>query len=101
MHLLNKSIALYLCVLLNSTLVFAQEEPEFLVPTIDSDLLIDGTGDEVQWNKGEWQSDFWMWRPSDSVQATKQTRFKLLRNTQYLYILVESETDGTEFTTQI
>jgi len=99
LHLLNKSIALYLCVLLNSTLVFAQEEPEFLVPTIDSDLLIDGTGDEVQWNKGEWQSDFWMWRPSDSVQATKQTRFKLLRNTQYLYILVESETDGTEFTT--
>ena len=53
----------------------------------------------MEWNASVWQSDFWMWRPADSLQATKQTRFKSLRNEKNLFILVESDADGTDFTT--
>ena len=95
----NQSLALCLFILLNGTLALAQEEKEFLVPTIGSELRIDGVGDEMEWNASVWQSDFWMWRPADSLQATKQTRFKFLRNEKNLFILVESDADGTDFTT--
>ena len=95
----NQSLALYLFILSNGTLALAQEEKEFLVPTIESELRIDGVGDEMEWNASVWQSDFWMWRPADSLQATKQTRFKFLRNEKNLFILVESDADGTDFTT--
>ena len=44
-------------------------------------------------------SNFWMWRPTDSLQAKKQTRFKLIRNDKYLFILIESDTDGKNFNT--
>jgi hypothetical protein len=90
----NQSLALCLFILLNGTLALAQEEKEFLVPTIESELRIDGVGDEMEWNASVWQSDFWMWRPADSLQATKQTRFKFLRNEKNLFILVESDADG-------
>jgi hypothetical protein len=56
-------------------LVQAQEEKEFLVPTTESELRIDGVGDEIEWNASVWQSDFWMWRPADSIQATKTNSF--------------------------
>lgn len=95
----NQSLALFLFILLNGTLALAQEEKEFLVPTTESELRIDGVGDEIEWNASVWQSDFWMWRPADSLQATKQTRFKFLRNEKNLFILVESDADGTDFTT--
>ena len=40
-----------------------------------------------------------MWRPTDSLQAKKQTRFKIIRDDENLYLLVESTTNGTNFTT--
>ena len=40
-----------------------------------------------------------MWRPTDTLQANKQTQFKMLRDDQNLYILIESATDGNTFTT--
>ena len=33
------------------------------------------------------------------MQAKKQTRFKLIRNDKYLFILIESDTDGKNFNT--
>tara|TARA_B100000927_G_scaffold25952_2_gene19446 strand:+ start:13975 stop:16101 length:2127 start_codon:yes stop_codon:yes gene_type:complete len=70
-----------------------------LVRTINSEINIDGIGDEIEWSKSKWGSNFWMWRPTDSLQAKKQTRFKLIRNDKYLFILIESDTDGKNFNT--
>lgn len=83
-----------------SLFVYGQiETKEVLVPSISGSLNIDGNGEEPQWEKASWQSNFWMWRPTDSLPAQKQTRFKIIRNENYLFLLVEVETNGTNFTT--
>ena len=86
--------------LLISALVFSQEkEIEFLIPSIQSDITIDGVGNEKEWGKSEWQSEFWLWRPNDSLKANKQTRFKVLKNEKNLYVFIELFTDGIKFST--
>lgn len=75
------------------------DSKNYLVRTINSEINIDGIGDEIEWSKSKWESNFWMWRPTDSLQAKKQTRFKLIRNDKYLFILIESDTDGKNFNT--
>jgi hypothetical protein len=86
--------------LLIFSLSYAQEdEKTFSVPSVETEIVIDGKGNEVVWEKAEWQTGFWMWRPTDSLQANKQTRFKVLRNNQYLFFLIESDIIGTNFTT--
>ena len=86
--------------LLTSALVFSQEkEIEFLIPSIQSDITIDGVGNEKEWGKSDWQSEFWLWRPNDSLKANKQTRFKVLKNEKNLYVFIELFTDGIKFST--
>ena len=86
--------------LLISALVFSQEkEIEFLIPSIQSDITIDGVGNEKEWGKSDWQSEFWLWRPNDSLKANKQTRFKVLKNEKNLYVFIELFTDGIKFST--
>ena len=75
------------------------EEKEILVPSIEGEVIVDGIGNESDWDKADWANDFWMWRPTDSLLAKKQTRFKVIRDDKYLYLLVELSTNGTNFTT--
>ena len=93
---LNKTLPLLL-LLFNVTLI--AQNKEFLIPSIDVDIKIDGKGDEAIWEKAKWSADFWMWRPTDTLQANKQTQFKMLSDDQNLYILIESATNGNTFTT--
>ena len=87
-------------VLLISALVFSQEKKiEFLIPSIQSDITVDGVGNEKEWGKSDWQSEFWLWRPNDSLKANKQTRFKVLKNEKNLYVFIELFTDGIKFST--
>lgn len=88
------------CLFFYSIFIYGQSEnKEVLVPSVSGPITIDGSGIEPQWQKASWQSDFWMWRPTDSLAAQKQTRFKIIRDENYLYLLVELETNGTNFTT--
>ncbi len=88
------------CLFFYSIFIHGQSEnKEVLVPSVSGPITIDGSGIEPQWQKASWQSDFWMWRPTDSLAAQKQTRFKIIRDENYLYLLVELETNGTNFTT--
>ena len=90
----------YIIIFLTFSFTYAQlDSKNYLVRTINSEINIDGIGDEIEWSKSKWESNFWMWRPTDSLQAKKQTRFKLLRNDKYLFILIESDTDGKNFNT--
>lgn len=90
----------YIIIFLTLSFTHAQlDSKNYLVRTINSEINIDGIGDEIEWSKSKWESNFWMWRPTDSLQAKKQTRFKLIRNDKYLFILIESDTDGKNFNT--
>ena len=90
----------YIIIFLTFSFTHAQlDSKNYLVRTINSEINIDGIGDEIEWSKSKWESNFWMWRPTDSLQAEKQTRFKLIRNDKYLFILIESDTDGKNFNT--
>ena len=75
------------------------QEKEIFVPSFNGEIKIDGIGNESVWDIAKWASDFWMWRPTDSLLAKKQTRFKIIRDNQNLYILVKLSTNGTNFTT--
>ncbi len=87
-------------IFLKFSFTYAQlDSKNYLVRTINSEINIDGVGDEIEWSESKWESNFWMWRPTDSLQAKKQTRFKLIRNDKYLFILIESDTDGKNFNT--
>ena len=90
----------YIIIFLTFSFTHAQlDSKNYLVRTINSEINIDGIGDEIEWSKSKWGSNFWMWRPTDSLQAKKQTRFKVIRNDKYLFILIESDTDGKNFNT--
>lgn len=95
----NFRIYLLLLVFLPNFLKAQNKELVVSVPSIDEILKIDGVGDEIAWNKARWTSDFWMWRPTDTLKANKQTRFKILRDDFNLYFLVEALVDDTNFTT--
>ena len=70
------------------------QEKEFLIPSISGEIKINGKGEELDWEKSKWNSNFWNWRPTDSLEANKQTQFKMLRDDQNLYILIEAMTGG-------
>ena len=91
-----ESISLF--IFLFSSFIFAQQkEKEFLIPSVSGEIKINGKGEEVDWEKSKWSANFWMWRPTDSLQANKQTQFKMLRDDQNLYILIEVNTDGGNY----
>ena len=91
---------LSLLALLNSAITLGQEkDKEFTIPSVEADIDIDGLENEAIWDISPWQSSFWMWRPTDSLKAKKQTQFKFLRDNQNIYILIKSKIDGTNFTT--
>lgn len=85
--------------ILITSVVIGQEEKELFVNSIKGAIKIDGLSKEIQWEKAKWSSSFWMWRPTDTIQANKQTRFKMLRDEKNLYILIEVITNGNTFTT--
>ena len=93
------SIAYFLLTIIPFKVISQVEEKEIFVPSIEGEVVVDGIGDESDWDKADWANDFWMWRPTDSLLAKKQTRFKVVRDDKYLYLLVELSTNGTNFTT--
>ena len=93
------SIAYFLLTIIPFKVISQVEEKEIFVPSIEGEVIVDGIGDESDWDKADWANDFWMWRPTDSLLAKKQTRFKVARDDKYLYLLVELSTNGTNFTT--
>tara|TARA_B110000977_G_scaffold94210_1_gene124575 strand:- start:1120 stop:1887 length:768 start_codon:yes stop_codon:yes gene_type:complete len=85
--------------ILITSVAIGQEEKELFVNSIKGAIKIDGQSKENQWEKAKWSNSFWMWRPTDTIQANKQTRFKMLRDEKNIYILIEADINGTNFTT--
>ena len=90
---MKKNFLLLLFFLVNS--LFAQE---YTVKYINSNIEIDGIESEDVWKKANVGTDFWQWRPADTVQAVKQTEFKAVFDDDNLYFLVKSFTKEKKFT---
>ena len=78
-----------------SNSLFAQQ---YTVKYINSSIEIDGIESEDVWKTANVGTDFWQWRPADTVQATKQTEFKAVFDDDNLYFLVKSFTKEKKFT---
>lgn len=61
-------------------------------------IAIDGKG-ESTWDRVPASSPFWQYFPSDSIQAPHQTQVKFMFDQQYLYVLIEAETEDANFIT--
>jgi len=61
-------------------------------------IEIDGSPNDSAWKNADIASDFWQWRPTDSVKAVKQTEFKALFDKENLYFLVKAYTKEKNFT---
>ena len=65
--------------------------------TINEPINIDGIGNEKEWDLAEWQSEFWLWTPNDSLKAEKQSRFKILKNEKNQKFNIQSRKNVGDF----
>ena len=63
----------------------------------NKNIVIDGVEDDKAWEIVEYKSSFWQWRPSDSIKAKTQTKFKILMDEDNIYFLVKAYSDGDRF----
>ena len=92
---MKKSFLLIILFYLYSAEAFSQT---YTVKYIDSKILIDGFENEKIWSEANISSDYWQWKPVDSIRAINQTKFKALYDDQNLYFLVKSYKKGNDFT---
>jgi hypothetical protein len=63
----------------------------------NKNLVIDGKENDDAWKEVKYTSSFWQWRPSDSILAKTQTKFKVLMDENNIYFLIKAYTDGDRF----
>ena len=90
----NKFFILLLCF---SFTIISNAQKDVTAFLIKKKLVIDGKEDDEAWKIVEYKSSFWQWRPSDSIPARTQTKFKVLMDENNIYFLVKAYTDGNRF----
>ena len=88
----NKLILFVICFSLSYS--FSQD---YFIKYINTEIEIDGVEDKL-WSEVSKSSDYWQWRPSDSIKAKNQTNFKALYDDKNLYFLIKSNISGKKFT---
>jgi len=77
------------------------EKREYTTTRIQSVPKIDGRLDDDCWlNEGEWSQYYIQQMPEEGVQATQETRFKILYDDDYIYAAIrayETEPDRIDF----
>ena len=91
-----KNTCLYIFIFLFQTFILKSQE--VTVKYTEDKIEIDGSPNDSAWKNADVASDFWQWRPTDSVKAIKQTEFKALFDKKNLYFLVKAYTKEKEFT---
>ena len=69
-----KNTCLYIFIFLFQTFILKSQEVN--VKYTEDKIEIDGSPNDSAWKNADVASDFWQWRPTDSVKAIKQTEFK-------------------------
>ena len=62
------------------------EHRSYTTQRLENAPKIDGILDDDCWSKIEWQTDFTVNRPNNGEAPSKQTKFKILYDDDYLYI---------------
>ena len=70
---------------------------DYFINYINDEIKIDGIEDEI-WSDVIKSSDYWQWRPTDSIKARNQTYFKALYDNKNIYFLIRSNISGDKFT---
>ncbi len=70
--------------------LFAQQERPYQIKFTNEPITIDGQADEAVWEQANVASDFWQWRPTDTIKGQQQTQFKMLANDKSLFILIKA-----------
>ena len=91
-----KKTCLYIFIFLFQTFILKSQE--VTVKYTEDKIEIDGSPNDSAWKNADVASDFWQWRPTDSVKAIKQTEFKALFDKKNLYFLVKAYTKEKKFT---
>ena len=91
-----KKTYLYIFIFLFQTFILKSQE--VTVKYTEDKIEIDGSPNDSAWKNADIASDFWQWRPTDSVKAVKQTEFKALFDKENLYFLVKAYTKEKNFT---
>ena len=94
MIIINPRFLLILIIFFSKTITAQNEVTAFLT---DKNLVIDGEENDDAWKTVKYISSFWQWRPTDSIQAKTQTKFKVLMDDNNIYFLVKAYTDGNRF----
>jgi hypothetical protein len=95
MYLKNTSLCFIAIFLFNY--YESRSQKKAFVKYTDQQVIIDGNGDDLAWDNIESNSSFWQWRPTDSIQAEKQTEFKAIMDDENLYFLVKAYTNSDDF----
>ena len=91
---MNKKILLLILISCFINISFSQE---YFIKYTEDEINIDGIEDEI-WTDIIESSDYWQWRPTDSLKAKNQTNFKALYDSKNLYFLIKSYISADKFT---
>ena len=91
---MNKKILLLILISCFINISFSQE---YFIKYTEDEINIDGIEDEI-WTDIIESSDYWQWRPTDSLKAKNQTNFKALYDSKNLYFLIKSYISANKFT---
>ena len=92
---LKKFLFYFSLFFIQTLLINAQE---VTVKYTEDKIEIDGSPNDSAWENADVASEFWQWRPTDSVKAVKQTEFKALFDKENIYFLVKAYTKEKDFT---
>ena len=63
----------------------------------NADIKIDGVMNEANWQQTTPADDFWLYFPTDSLKAKKQTEIRMIYSDKFLYIGVKVYTAGNKY----
>ena len=70
---------------------FSQSDKKILAKKINEEIILDGEMTEDFWIKAQAVSNFFQYRPRDSVSAELDTEFRIAYDDKFLYILAKME----------
>ncbi|MEN0049334.1 MAG: DUF5916 domain-containing protein [Bacteroidota bacterium] len=81
----------------NITAQLTEQKP-IVVKRIDSPITIDGKIDEAAWFEGRPAENFWLYFPTDSMNATVETEIYMTFDDKNLYVGVKCNSIGDDYT---
>lgn len=94
----SKKVALFVSLILMTSLLFSQESEKIInVKYISDEITIDGNLDEEIWNLADSAENFWQFFPTDSIMANQKTTIKIVYDDNTLYVGIRAEVPNDDY----